>query len=352
MADSKPQAVIPPATNRWKETVEQLIGSAVMAVIAFTLRNVPLIGALAVPAGFLFALMFVWTAASGVSTAWHIGMVEGGYRKDFEDFTPLTEATFKPEEIEPLGIALPEVKGEWLSLLRDHEILNTFATQLDKHRAGVDAIAQAAVDRFNKDRQTLLAQQRNVLHRAFYARGRIKRFHELPQLKLSAASLPQLARLQVPSIPNFLTPAQYARKYRVQPAHAASAVGRTLMTQGLTQANAIAAGVTLAIGAVIAKQRVSKAVRALEDARGQVASLCVEARNTVALLDRAHAEIVATSLHLKEIAREIDILTAAAQAIPRGVRSLDQLAPDQREKVRTLWYWVLCADQMSRNAVV
>lgn len=258
---------------------------------------------------------------------------------------------FSLDRIRETEEPLPDIEGEWLSMMRDHDALKAYAGRLDGNRNTARSVLTSAVGKFVDDRSKLVQQQTQIMRRAWRARALIKDIAGLPKQGLSLESLPQYASIAIPSAPAYLTQSQLAHKYPLVPGGAGAQIGHLLANPG--GGNWIAAAVATAATVLYAKATLSKALRALELARGQANTFYADARGTIATLARAHEEIVASSERLKAAELEIGELTGVVAATARPGRvSIDTLDASAREKVIRLWQWVLCADAVHARAAV
>lgn len=246
---------------------------------------------------------------------------------------------------------LPRLDGEWLSMKRDHETLKAYANQLDSNRSKAREALSNAVSKFTSDRNTLVLQQLQILRRAYRARRAIENVADLPAQELSVERLPVYAHMTLPPMPIYLSGAQLAARYPLTTGGAGSQLGQLLANPN--NGNLIAAAIVTAAMVVMAKSNLSRAVRALEEARGDLLRFYADARGTITTLGRAHEEIVASSERLKAAENEIgELMSALSATLPPTPVRLSELSAGTREKVTRLWQWIICADAVyAREAV-
>lgn len=261
------------------------------------------------------------------------------------------------DELDPARVsipvpAVPAVRDQWSTMTSDEQALLDHSRQLERCRQALDRQFEQAVQRFERDRQTLLSQQRSVLRRAFRAGRHLRRIRGLPAAALSTDQLPQLERIRLPAEPRYLTPAEFRRMYRAVPRNAGVALARLAAPNGsISGASVLAATVATGVLAIRAKAMISKAHRAAEHARGLLLTHRAEAETTVALLRVAHHELLMGSWRLYDAAADLDRLTRCVEVLPSGVTELGALTSEQQEQVTELWYWVMSAGRLSRDAI-
>ncbi|WP_165191746.1 hypothetical protein [Caulobacter soli] len=286
-----------------------------------------------------------------------VGRAIGGavsLRTDPERIMPLVAVAeiFADDRVPQPTVTAPPVEGAWLSISRDLDALKGHAAYLDTLKGQAETCANQAVSTFTADREKLRHQQGQVLRWAHRGKQALKWVEGLEGLRADASGLPQLARLRLPPAPTYLTPAQFARKYSILPSSTGHAMGRLMVANG-GLGNPTNIGMAVAAAGVLAlraKSTVSKAKRAVADAQGAIGGFCQEAQSTIALLGRAHEEMVDVSGRLKAVEREIEglIIDVTSQVSARV--ALSNLSAEGRSKVAQLYYWTLAADQVARQA--
>ena len=246
---------------------------------------------------------------------------------------------------------LPQLEGEWLSMSRDHERLKSYANQLDGNRSTASRLLYNAIIKFNSDRATLLDQQLQILRLAYRAKRAVEKVTGLPPQKLSVERLPNYAKIVAPPLPIYLSGDQLARKYPLTTGGAGAQIGQLLANPN--NGNLVAAAIATAAMIVMAKANLSRAARALEETRGDLLRFYADVRGTIAILARAHEEVVASSMRLKAAEQEIgELMSKVKVPLSQNSVHISMLDPDTRENIVRLWQWVICADAVHARAAV
>jgi hypothetical protein len=262
---------------------------------------------------------------------------------------------FDTTKIVPPSIAPPTPKGEWKSIISDHKALKEYAKYLDDHKAAVEDISEKAINHFQSDQAMLVKQQKQVIKIALSSRSSLKRFEELELQDANKFLASKVVKLELPKVPEYKTAKQFAREYSLVPGYIGSEIGRLISSGGQAGSHPLAAlvmiAVSSAVAAVQAKEKISKAVRALEDGYSIISRFCINLNTTVELLGRAHKELVKSSQRLNEAKEEIESLSQKVSNIPADLLKIAELTEEDRESVQNLYYWTLAALQFSKEAV-
>lgn len=266
--------------------------------------------------------------------------------------TVLTEAAaiFNSEKIFPPKSPPPSLKGGWLSIGSDHKLLTDYAKYLDEHKQMVEEAATKAFKRFERDHRTLIAQQKNVIRLILSANEALSRYTELKSLEIKSTSNNRAFRLRIPNIPNYQTPKQFAKKYPILSNSVGSQIG-TMIGNGQAANHPLVIVAMVGIMAAKAKEKVSKASRALETAHSSVSCFCIDLKTTVDLLGRSHQELVASSMAIKSIEEEVKELLNKVKSTPGDGLSISELSAESCQAVESLYYWTLMAAQISQKSI-
>lgn len=262
-----------------------------------------------------------------------------------------TPAVFDSSGIPDEEPCVPYVEGGWLSISQDHAKLRSYAADLDRSKDRTARRIGDAISRIKSDRSKLLAQQLQILRRAALGKKALAHIADLPMPSLSVEKLPHYASLNSPVAVGATIPSVVSSKYQLIPGATGVQLGRVLTMNNTGGANILFAAAIAAAVAIRAKATVSKALRLLEEVRGQINVYNEEVRGRLAVLGRGHMEIVACSKKLKNAEREVMGLMSALENRPKDPINFEGLDSSTKAEVQQLWLWVVSADALlSRKA--
>lgn len=273
-------------------------------------------------------------------------------REEPEPIYPLTEWDINThhQTLAKETPPIPEINDSWLSVFKNHSLLNKYCASLDAYRQSVESAAKQCYTEFENRHTTLIDQQTQLIRRVFRAKKHIRQFiPELKQLRISTHALPMGLTIRIPAKPNIPNPDTVARKYPVVSTGAANAVSKSLTQPGGSAAMALAA---VAVSVVQAKSNVSKLKRVVEDTAGQVSYYVRDMRGFIEILKTADtAQIIPTSQQLKEAETHISKLVEDLQTLPPHARTLGELNEETKGNVIYLYMLMLDAYQLSHTRI-
>lgn len=263
-----------------------------------------------------------------------------------------SEATFTLSPYKAEVPSMPVTKDSWFSIDGDNNLLMAYANELDTHRIRLDSAANTAISKFEQDYSMLNNHQLQIYRRIHQTKNILNRFPELGQRKISVNDIPDGFQVKLPPKPSYLRPDEIQKKYTIPINAISTTASRLILANGVRNPkNLLVVAVAFGAMAVKGKSNVSQLKRTLESTRGNVLNYGTSLMTTVGTLGEAHKELVKVSGLLKKSENDIIEVIGKVGTIDPQIKSLEQLSPDIRMHLSTLYFLTLQAEGHGKNAL-
>jgi hypothetical protein len=229
--------------------------------------------------------------------------------------------------------------------MRKAKALHTYAKELKAYADSLAPKVEGAALVLQKNAAYLGTRQRQLKELGGAAVVMIERF--LPKLRQR--------NIEPAPVPNYLPSLRYEHSKAASPralGASLSAAGQTVshsltrILQGHTgSGDLVVAGIAVAAAIVLHKSAVSKAIRELTNAHGEVVVYANEMRDTVELLRRGNDEVISIIHAIEEVGRTTAELMTRYGEMAITEENLDHLSETQRNLVIELFRYVLMIEQ-------